>query len=941
MGPDRRREIKLKLLERERELTEVGALLRRTTAGHGGMVVVEAHAGLGKSALLDAAIASAHASAPLRATTFVCDQLERRLAWAAAAGLLGEALADLTAPARRRILRGAAAPAGLLLDPGHVPGSAHADGDALIRALFLVIARLAERAPRVLALDDAHWCDEPSLRFLLYLQRRLTRLPVAILVASRPPIDAEGAALHDHLVSCAGATVLRPAPLGAAATATLVRTGGFDDAGDEFCHACWTATAGNPLYLHELLAELRRADAPSVPGQIAPASVARSVRARLREIPAEGAPECARAAAVLGDGAALRHVAALAGLDSSRTASVADALAAQQLLAPGEPIRFFHPLVRSSLYEAIPAAERAEMHARAAELLDADGAAPELVAAHLLQAPRAARPPTVARLRAAAARSVARGGSREAATYLRRAVEEPPPPHERAPVLVALARAEAAAGDPACAGHLREALAVTADERGRAEILLELGWAEHHAGRFATAADSFEQGLVTAHDDELRANLEAGYLLSAFFDTARSAGAQARIATIAQRTPQSHSPAQRGLLAQVLFARTMLAHPHQEVLALAHHLWDDGRLLAQEGPDSQTLWHVVGTLSWADDYATSAAATAAALREAEARGSALAVARGHYARAWPRYWAGELEGAAQDSAFAIEIWDGGLETYLPAAVYWRVLALLELGRHDEAERALGVAAPLERWEGTAFVGFLHAARAELAAADGRWEAALDDHLACGRVAEALHFRNPSIMAWRSRAAIAAGNMGDRDTAASLAAEELALAEAFGAPRALGAALRTCGLVGQAADALDLLERSTQVLESSGAALEHARSLVEFGAALRRANQRAAARRQLTHGHRLAQDTGAAVLAQRAATELRAAGGRTRRREPLDDELTASERRVAELAAAGHSNPEIARMLHVSVKAIEWHLGQTYRKLNIKSRHQLPSVLIRH
>jgi DNA-binding CsgD family transcriptional regulator len=57
--------------------------------------------------------------------------------------------------------------------------------------------------------------------------------------------------------------------------------------------------------------------------------------------------------------------------------------------------------------------------------------------------------------------------------------------------------------------------------------------------------------------------------------------------------------------------------------------------------------------------------------------------------------------------------------------------------------------------------------------------------------------------------------------------------------------------------------------------------------------------------------------------------------------SASERRVAELAAAGHSNAEIARMLHVSVKAIEWHLGQTYRKLNIKSRHQLPSVLIRH
>lgn len=900
--------------------------------------MVEAHAGLGKSALLAAAADSARAMPPLRMATFVCDPLERRLAWAAATGLIGEALADLTATRRRRILDGAASPAALLLEPDHAPVAVAPDGHELIRALFLVISRLAELAPLALALDDAHWCDEPTLRFLIYLQRRLRRLPVAVLVALRPSVDDDGAALHDHLLSSATASVLRPAPLGPSATATLVRAGGFDEAGDDFCHACWTATAGNPLYVHELLAELRSGAAVRAPGQIAPASVARSVLARLREIPEEGAEQCARAAAVLGEGVALRHVAALAGLDASQTPSVADALAAQQLLAPGEPVRFFHPLVRSALYEAIPAAERARMHERAANLLSADGAALELVAAHLLQAPRDGRPATVDSLRSAAARSLARGGSREAAAYLRRALEEPPPPDDRAPILVDLARAQAAAGDPTCARHLHEALALTAEGRERAEILLELGWIEHHAGQFASAADTFEQGLVTAVDDDLRTSLEAGYLVSAFFDTARSADAQARIAAIARRPPQSHSLAQRALLAQVLFARTMHGHPREELLALALQLWDGGRLLAQEGPDSQTLWHVVGTLSWADDYATAEAATEAALREADARGSALAAARGHYARAWPRYWSGNLEGAAQDAAAAIEIWDGGLETYLPAAVYWRVLALLELDRHDEAQRALQEAGPLERWEGTAFLGFLLAARAEIAAARGRWEAALDDQLACGRVAEALQFRNPAIMAWRSRAAVAASNAGDRDTARSLAEDEVALAEGFGAPRACGAALRVCGLVSQGADALDLLERSARTLESTGATLEYARSLVEFGAALRRANQRVAARQRLTQGHQLAQDAGAIALARRAATELRAAGGRTARRAPLDDELTASERRVAELAAAGHSNPEIARMLHVSVKAIEWHLSQTYRKLNIRSRHQLSSVL---
>ncbi len=212
-------------------------------------------------------------------------------------------------------------------------------------------------------------------------------------------------------------------------------------------------------------------------------------------------------------------------------------------------------------------------------------------------------------------------------------------------------------------------------------------------------------------------------------------------------------------------------------------------------------------------------------------------------------------------------------------------------------------------------------------------------LDAGRRFEAVGGRNPAWMPWRSQAALALLELGDRDEARRLAGEELVLARVWGAPRALGAALRAAGLAEGGAAGLALLDEAVAVLADSSAKLEHAKARTELGAALRRANRRTKAREQLRRAVELATICGAAPLAARAETELLATGARPRRIALSGlESLTPSERRVAEMAAAGPTNREIAQALYVSSKTVEVHLSSVYRKLKIRSRSQLPAAL---
>jgi DNA-binding CsgD family transcriptional regulator len=198
---------------------------------------------------------------------------------------------------------------------------------------------------------------------------------------------------------------------------------------------------------------------------------------------------------------------------------------------------------------------------------------------------------------------------------------------------------------------------------------------------------------------------------------------------------------------------------------------------------------------------------------------------------------------------------------------------------------------------------------------------------------------PSFLPWRSYAAMAQLALGDVDAARRLTDEELTLARAFGAPRCLGIALCSAG-VAQGGDAGEaLLRDALTALAPTDARLDRARALTELGALLRRRNRRREARDLLRAALDLAHGCGARPLAQRAETELRATGARPRRVVLAGVEaLTASERRVADLAAQGLTNREIAQSLFVTARTVEGHLTNVFRKLDLESREGLAEAM---
>ncbi len=266
-------------------------------------------------------------------------------------------------------------------------------------------------------------------------------------------------------------------------------------------------------------------------------------------------------------------------------------------------------------------------------------------------------------------------------------------------------------------------------------------------------------------------------------------------------------------------------------------------------------------------------------------------------------------------------------------------ALMEQGRLDDAAAALGLAERGEALAGTARWLYFANSSARLRILRGALAGGVAELLDGGRRYEAVGVRNPASIAWRSPVALALQQLDEPDQARRLAAEEVELARAWGASRALGAAMRAAGLIQGGKRGLALLEEAVQVLAASPAKLEHAKARAELGAALRRTNRRSQAREQLRQALELATVCGAAALAARTESELLATGARPRRIALSGvQSLTPSERRVAEMAANGPTNREIAQALFVTQRTVEVHLTSIYRKLGISSRSQLASAL---
>ena len=946
------------LIERSDELVRIETALQLARRGQGSFVVIQGPAGMGKTALLAGARASAEAN-DMRVLRGRGAELEREFAFGVVRQLFEPALAGVSAEEQEELLDGAPSFAAKALGlPGVAPTTSaeSVPGDwsfAVLHGLYWLCANMASARPVCLVVDDAHWADVPSLRYLAFLLPRLDELPVALVVAAREREGGVAAELLETITADSSADVVRPQPLSREGVCVFVEQALGPTPGPTFVDACLRVTRGTPFLLRELTVALQtegiepsEASAEHVDRIGAPA-IGRAITMRLARLP-EPAVRLAHSLAVLERGE-VHQAAALAGLSTPEAETAAEILLAAGIVDAGRPLVFVHPIVRAGIYESLPAAARAHDHRSAARLLADVPGENARVAEHLLAVEPAGDLWAVDRLLEAARTASRTGAPENAAVYLRRALEEPPDPAERPAILLDLGVAEAMASERTWRGHLEEAVLTTTDDGARVDAAVVLGLALSRLQLPRDAVDVLCKTAGSLHEDDydrqvLLEALATGIELSNAVPVPEVGGSPRR-----RRATRARADGHPGSAPEVLgvagFIATLANEPASICADVLHRSIAAGRARAAE--ESERPWFSKATwLAWCavsllvtENYDELRPFLDSSNAEARALGDSSRLAAGLGLRGWLHLRLGDLAAAQADTETALAA------SQLRAPTLYRVLnggvlvmALLEQGEYGAAESAL---APLrgEVETHSLAAAILRFSRGRLRVVQSRPEEGLADFLAVGRLTKAALAVCPAFLPWRSEAAMAHLLLGQHDEATALAAEELELAQAFGAPRALGVALRAAGLVVGGSEGEALLRDAVAAHERAGVKLDHARSLAELGALLRRANRRSEAREVLREALDNAHRLGARPLAERAEAELRATGARPRRIVLTGlESLTASERRVAELAAQDLTNREIAQLLFVTARTVEGHLTSVFRKLRIASRDELPAAL---
>lgn len=919
-------------LEREAELSQIARALHAACNGRGGVLLVEAPAGLGKTTLVRWGIRMA-SDRRLRVLSARGVERERDLPFGVVRQLIEPVVAD--AVEADRWFSGAAEQARPALETHGLDRPA-AEMFAVVHGLYWLIANLAGAQPLLLAVDDVQWADAASLRFLTYLQHRVGELAVLMLIAARPASSDTEPEL-EALRSAPEVVRAEPGPLSAAATEELI-AGAFGAAPDpEFVAACRRSAGGNPFFLKSLLAVLAeqgvagdRAHAELAESMV-PVEVRRSVLRRLAGL-GPAAAALARAVAVLGSDVRVYRAARHADLEPQQAELVADRLSQAELLRSGRPLEFEHPILREAVYQQLAPGERSLAHRRAADLLLQEGCSAEQVASQLLFVSPADDQEVVVLLRRAARASVARGAPESAIRYLARALQEPAGA-QRCEVLLELGVAENLLARPEAVEHLHQALAASETPEMRADAairLLRAGMMWGGANALALLEPFMDD--LAERDPELAARVDAELLVTAGTEFADVSAFARRLARFLD------APGDTSAERIALAAGAALAQDAPSAIRLAERAFAAGRLVEDLTSSSLLPFTVCWTFVLGDRLDLAEKLLELATTDARSRVSAPGIGMASLWRSLILHRRGELERAAEEAQFGLDL---NVELGTGFGISWHraalLAALVDRGCIDDARAVLDGTAITIRNTGDQLLAFHHG---RLLHAEGRHAEAVSQFDQLAGVAESSPRDEASIPhhAAAVRSLIA---LGDQAAATTRAQQALQLAERWGTSRAIGTATHMLALASPKDVRLELLEAATERLAATSAPLEQAAALLDLGAERRRLGERVRAREILRDAEELATVCGAGPLVERAREELAAAGARARKvMRSGADALTPGERRVARLALEGRTNPEIAQQLFVTARTVETHLRHVYQKLGVSSRRELAGALDR-
>ncbi|MER7753774.1 AAA family ATPase [Kitasatospora sp. NPDC097643] len=943
------------LFERRGQLAVLERAGGEARSGRGAVVLVQASAGLGKTSLLNA-WAAAEQERGIRVVRAAGGELEQDFAFAVVRQLAEPLLARAGAAGRERLLSG---PAELAAHALRVDGAADGGGVSpeaslgVLHGLYWLMVHVTDDGPVALVIDDVHWADGPTVRWLEYLARRLRGLPLLLVLAGRPDSGTQVEPLLERIAGQPDCRTVGLPALGADSVAALVREGLGREAEPRFLAACAGATQGNPLLLRELLRTLADNGVRPEDGQ---AHLVDEFRGRILAVTVvkrlAGQPEptrrLARALVVLGDGAAWHLLAELAGLGEPQAREHGRRLRRIGVLAPGEAARFGHPLVRAAIAEALVGpVESAAGHARAAELLRREGASGDQVAGHLLLAEPSGEAWRVEALREAARVTRGRGAPEITAAYLRRALREPMSVEQRGPLLLELGGAELQVDVGTARHHLARASAALTDPYARAEAAYLLANALFLGHQHVDAVEVLGRAVedLGQVDDggtglarEVSWYLQAQMLLIGYEHLSTLPAARQQAGRLWDHKLAGDTPGECAVLA----ALSASGATGEASASTTNDLLDRALRGGLAGMDqSQLLVSLAGMVFTTTDRLDDAAARFDQIAEVGGGwGSFLMVSAALVWQQTVRARRGQLLALTTDLGHPAASVGEGVEPRVRLGLMTQVgESLLERCDPAAAGRVLVPDADTER-VGWTWQGPMVLVRSRLHAARGNPAAALALLLEYGAQERRAQVSNLAMAPWRSRAALLHLALGQRADALELATEELELAHRWGTGRVIGVASRTLGVVLGGPEGEALLREAVAALELSPARLELARARYEWGVALSRSGETDQARQVLMGALDLAQTCGSVLLAGRVRRALAAVGVRPPAAPAVAPSLSLTEHRLLELVAAGHTDRQVARALLLTPQDVAGLVERAGRTLGAADRADLARTAAR-